>query len=85
MVSDIHSCETRGRESNRTWTLRTIVHQRLPSQVGPFFVNTLTKLMKSAVIPKVLKNRLVSSLIYEAIQNTDNFMVHDWDPCIANI
>lgn len=50
-----------------------------------FFVNTLTKWMKSAVIPKVFKTRLRSTLISEEIQNTDKFMVHDWDPCIADI
>ncbi|KAG8265399.1 hypothetical protein J6590_095575 [Homalodisca vitripennis] len=77
--SEIHSYETRGREDYRTGRHRTVVHKRLPSQVGVHLVNRLPNSIKSVPMLKAFKASLKKILIAEAFYNTDEFMTHDWE------
>ncbi|KAG8337957.1 hypothetical protein J6590_012508 [Homalodisca vitripennis] len=55
---DIHSYETRGRDSYRTGKHRTVVYEHLPSQAGVHFIDKLPNWIKHVKTPKALKTRL---------------------------
>ncbi|KAG8333295.1 hypothetical protein J6590_000422 [Homalodisca vitripennis] len=53
---DIHSYETRGRETYRTGQHRTGVYEHLPSQAGVHFINKLPNGIKNAPSPQALED-----------------------------
>ena len=80
--SDIHSYEARGRDDYRTGRHRTVVYERLPSQAGVHFVNSLPNSIKDAPMPKAFKTRLKICLGIQAFYNTDEFMGHNWETAL---
>jgi len=75
---DIHSYETRGRDTYRTGRHRTGVYEHLPSQAGVRFINKLPVSIKDAPTPKALKSRLKRFLVSQAFYSAGEFMAFDW-------
>jgi len=76
---DIHSYETRGRETYRTGQHRTGVYEHLPSQAGVHFINKLPNSIKNSPSPKALKTRLKRFLASQAFYNVAEFLSFNWD------
>ena len=77
--TDVHSYETRDRESYRTGRHRTVAYERLPSQAGVRFVNKLPNSIKSAPMPQAFKTRLKRILMENAFYSIGEFMAHNWE------
>lgn len=58
----------------------TVVHERLTSQVGVYFVNKLPNCIKSAAMSIAFKTGLKIALASEEIYSTSDFRAHNLDP-----
>lgn len=77
--SDIHTYGTRGKDKYRTGQHRTAIYERLPSQAGASFINSLPDSMKNVPGPKALKARLKSFLIQKAFYSVEEFLQYNWE------
>lgn len=76
---DIHSHYTRGRNNYRTESHRTVVQERLPSQAGVSFLNSLPNSFKLATTPKAFKIKLKHWLAAKAFYSIGEFRAFDWE------
>lgn len=77
--SDIHTYETRGRDNYRRGQHRTAIYERLPSQAGATFINSLPDAMKNVPVPQALKVRLKSFLTQKAFYSVGEFLQYNWE------
>lgn len=76
--SDIHTYDTRGRESYRIGRHRTVAYERLPSQAGVRFYNSLPNCIKNVTTPQVFKTKLKNALISKSFYSVVEFLEHRW-------
>lgn len=76
---DIHTYETRGRGNYRMGQHRTVVHERLPSQAGVMFVNSLPDRIKSIPTAQALRTELKRVLVSRAFYSVGEFVACQWE------
>ncbi|KAG8242551.1 hypothetical protein J6590_063122 [Homalodisca vitripennis] len=77
--SDIHSYETRGRESYRAEQHRTVASERLPSQAGVKFLNQLPEGLIQSDNLNQFKALLKRLLVSNAFYSVEEFMAGCWE------
>jgi len=76
---DIHSYNTRGRDTYRTQQHRTSAFEQTPSYAGAKFINMLPRSIKDTIEPKKFKARLKDLLVSKAFYSVDEFSSCRWD------